>query len=65
MGPRLRRDDTEIVGTPMTILRAFAPLFACAAMAALLQSPASAQSVEEFYKGRQINMLIGGGAGGG
>src|SRR3954469_20912252 len=26
---------------------------------------ASAQSVEEFYKGRQINMLIGGGAGGG
>jgi tripartite-type tricarboxylate transporter receptor subunit TctC len=30
-----------------------------------LQSPACAQSVEEFYKGRQINMLIGGGAGGG
>jgi tripartite-type tricarboxylate transporter receptor subunit TctC len=26
---------------------------------------ASAQSVEEFYKGRPINMLIGGGAGGG
>lgn len=26
---------------------------------------ATAQSVEEFYKGRQINMLIGGGAGGG
>jgi tripartite-type tricarboxylate transporter receptor subunit TctC len=25
----------------------------------------SAQSVEEFYKGRQINLLIGGGAGGG
>jgi tripartite-type tricarboxylate transporter receptor subunit TctC len=33
---------------------------------ALLQPlAASAQSVEEFYKGRQINMLIGGGAGGG
>jgi tripartite-type tricarboxylate transporter receptor subunit TctC len=28
-------------------------------------SPASAQSVEEFYKGRQINLIIGGGAGGG
>ena len=35
------------------------------AMAGLLPVTASAQSVEEFYKGRQINMLIGGGAGGG
>src|SRR3954471_5271916 len=35
------------------------------AMASLLPAPASAQNVEEFYKGRQINMLIGGGAGGG
>src|SRR5215218_9114199 len=31
----------------------------------LLPATASAQSVEEFYRGRQINMLIGGGAGGG
>jgi len=31
----------------------------------LLPTMASAQSVEEFYRGRQINMLIGGGAGGG
>jgi len=35
------------------------------AVAGLLPATASAQSVEEFYKGRQINMLIGGGAGGG
>jgi tripartite-type tricarboxylate transporter receptor subunit TctC len=35
------------------------------ACTALLHSPAFAQSVEDFYKGRQINMLIGGGAGGG
>jgi tripartite-type tricarboxylate transporter receptor subunit TctC len=27
--------------------------------------PAHAQSVEEFYKGRAINLIIGGGAGGG
>ena len=27
--------------------------------------PASAQSVEDFYKGRSINLMIGGGAGGG
>src|SRR5215467_15358804 len=37
----------------------------CATVAALLQSPTFAQSVEAFYRGRQINMLIGGGAGGG
>ena len=39
----------------------------CAIVLALALHPsaASAQSVEEFYKGRQINMLIGGGAGGG
>src|SRR3954468_12844652 len=35
------------------------------AAAGLLPVTASAQSVEEFYRGRQINMLIGGGAGGG
>jgi tripartite-type tricarboxylate transporter receptor subunit TctC len=35
------------------------------AMAGMLPAMASAQSVDEFYKGRQINMLIGGGAGGG
>ncbi len=37
---------------------------ACISLLLGLQG-ASAQSVEEFYKGRQINMLIGGGAGGG
>jgi tripartite-type tricarboxylate transporter receptor subunit TctC len=37
---------------------------ACVSLMLGLQG-ASAQSVEEFYKGRQINMLIGGGAGGG
>jgi tripartite-type tricarboxylate transporter receptor subunit TctC len=37
---------------------------ACVSLVLGLQG-ASAQSVEEFYKGRQINMLIGGGAGGG
>src|SRR5262245_66486062 len=46
----------------MTIFRVFALMFACAV---LTHSPADAQSVEEFYKGRQINLLIGGGAGGG
>jgi tripartite-type tricarboxylate transporter receptor subunit TctC len=33
--------------------------------AGLSPATACAQSVDEFYKGRQINMLIGGGAGGG
>src|SRR5712675_1840117 len=39
----------------------------CAAWVMLIAAPlsASAQSVEDFYKGRQITMLIGGGAGGG
>jgi tripartite-type tricarboxylate transporter receptor subunit TctC len=38
----------------------------CAIVLALsLPSLASAQSVEDFYKGRQINLIIGGGAGGG
>ena len=40
-------------------------IIACANVAALFQSSAFAQSVEGFYRGRQINMLIGGGAGGG
>jgi tripartite-type tricarboxylate transporter receptor subunit TctC len=44
---------------------AVALIFAWAGIAAFPQSPARAQSVEDFYKGRQINMLIGGGAGGG
>src|SRR5262245_41499107 len=39
--------------------------FACAAVATLMLSSASAQSVDTFYRGRQINLLIGGGAGGG
>ena len=34
------------------------------ALAALLSQSARAQSVEEFYKGKQIKLLIGGGAGG-
>src|SRR5215813_11365029 len=65
MGPRLRGDDTEIVGTLMAVVRITALILGCVGITALLQSPASAQSVEEFYKSRQINMLIGGGAGGG
>src|SRR5262245_20783042 len=41
-------------------------LLLCAAVLALsLPSSAGAQSVEDFYKGRQINLIIGGGAGGG
>src|SRR6266566_9810081 len=40
-------------------------LVACTAVAVLPAQAASAQSVEAFYKGRQINLLIGGGAGGG
>jgi tripartite-type tricarboxylate transporter receptor subunit TctC len=39
--------------------------FAGAILTLLQPATANAQSVEEFYKGRQINMLIGGGAGGG
>ena len=38
---------------------------ALAAGLALQSADSSAQSVEEFYKGRQITLLIGGGAGGG
>lgn len=49
----------------MIIRRKFALLFACASIAALQSQSGAAQSIEEFYKGRQINMLIGGGAGGG
>ena len=39
--------------------------FLCVALLAGLHTPASSQSVEEFYKGRSINFIIGGGAGGG
>ena len=41
------------------------PLFIALLTALLPSSLACAQSVEEFYKGRQINLIIGGGAGGG
>jgi tripartite-type tricarboxylate transporter receptor subunit TctC len=37
----------------------------CVALLGLLQLPASGESVEEFYKGKSINFIIGGGAGGG
>ena len=41
-------------------------IFCIGSLAACLHtSPAAAQSVEEFYKGRSINLIIGGGAGGG
>src|SRR5262245_41870180 len=53
---------SPIVETLMIIGRKFALSLACTV---LLHSPVAAQTVEEFYKGRQINMLIGGGAGGG
>src|SRR3954468_13580202 len=35
------------------------------AAAALLSSPASAQSVADFYKGRTVNVIVGFGPGGG
>src|SRR5690554_2861313 len=35
-----------------------------AAIGLALTAPAGAQSVEQFYKGKQIRMLIGGGPGG-
>src|SRR5437763_7313902 len=38
--------------------------FACVCLLASLQA-ASAQTPEDFYKGKQISLLIGGGAGGG
>ena len=37
----------------------------CLALLVVPHSSTSAQSVEDFYKGRQINLIIGGGAGGG
>src|SRR5262245_36305048 len=37
----------------------------CVALFLAPNSSATAQSVEDFYKGRQINLIIGGGAGGG
>src|SRR4051794_1578081 len=49
----------------MRLGRKITLIIACASVAAHFQSPAFAQSVEGFYRGRQINMLIGGGAGGG
>ena len=41
------------------------PLLCAALLLAICHAPASADSVEDFYKGRQINLIIGGGAGGG
>src|SRR5215207_7908186 len=38
---------------------------ACLGLAASAVSPASAQSVEEFYKGKTINLVIGFSVGGG
>src|SRR6476659_3798760 len=48
----------------MTMHRSFFHFITCAVLVCL-PATASAQSVEEFYRGRQINLLIGGGAGGG
>jgi tripartite-type tricarboxylate transporter receptor subunit TctC len=48
----------------MNIRVATTVVLACTSLLAAVAS-GSAQSVEEFYKGRQINLLIGGGAGGG
>ncbi len=33
--------------------------FAAAALAAIVATPASAQTVEQFYKGKSIDLLIG------
>ena len=58
---RRQTDDERSVSHRVIAWRALAR--------SLLRRPfarrASAQSVEEFYKGRPINMMIGGGAGGG
>src|SRR5881227_3037656 len=48
------------MGGPRILLVAFPSL-----MLALQSTYAFAQSPEDFYKGRQISLLIGGGAGGG
>ena len=41
------------------------PVLCAIALMLVLPSFAFGQSVEDFYKGRQINLIIGGGAGGG
>ena len=46
----------------MTALRIFVP---AALAAALLASPAAAQSPEQFFKGKSVDMIIGADAGGG
>ena len=61
--------STSIASMPwdgrMTRDRSGSPFLCVAAGASSTAVLASAQSVEEFYKGRQINLIIGGGAGGG
>jgi tripartite-type tricarboxylate transporter receptor subunit TctC len=55
---------------PMTSIRRLAPAFALAsaasfAAASLMAAPASAQSIESFYKDRSVDMIIGAAPGGG
>ena len=50
-----QHDQTQSTKLCCAIVLALCAAFVCA----------SAQSVEDFYKGRQINLIIGGGAGGG
>jgi tripartite-type tricarboxylate transporter receptor subunit TctC len=38
---------------------------ACFSMAVLLAQPAAAQTVEEFYKGKALTLVVGNGPGGG
>jgi tripartite-type tricarboxylate transporter receptor subunit TctC len=45
--------------------KAFTAAFACVAIALALASPARAQSVEEFYRGKTVTILVGFTAGGG
>src|SRR5258708_6551230 len=62
-------DETEPSGTiPMMIHispRSCAPLAVAATAILSLAAPANAQSVEEFFRGKSINMIIGYSVGGG
>jgi tripartite-type tricarboxylate transporter receptor subunit TctC len=49
----------------MSLLARLIALSGCLATLLLTQESASAQSVEEFYKGKTLNMIVGGSPGGG
>ena len=49
----------------MSLLIRLIALSSCLATASITQQSASAQTVEEFYKGKALNMIVGGSPGGG